>query len=716
MASNCGRPFFVPMTSPRTKTCLAVLLVLFLHGQVTPGSAAAGSDPVELGTVEVNGAKLLSEPSHPTLSTSVLTAEAIELLSARNLGEALQFLPGITTTRGTKRNRIRVSIRGFNPRYVKIYIDGIPANPATDETVDLSTIPVEHIEKIEVIKGPAPVKYGAGAMAGVILITTKEGDDYPGLEPFYAHSVHPAAMHYTVKEEGELVTRVDDKGLYHGDRFGLSAGAGDEALNGYAMVSGDLSQGYRPHSAYRNDHAGGKVSWSPSPWTKLTLTGGYFMGDRELVNPSVLLERRGQYGSEGGGGAGTGPMHGASDWRLKDWHKGHAAAVARFDLSEGRPGTVVTTQVMAFAFHERYRLEVTKPNDLEETASFSRRESLVAGGELQNEVSLDQAWPFRIRHLVSFGGSGRLEQFSWGNSVNPARDQDEQTFQGQKASVVTLGLYIQDAMELAEGLHLVAGVRYDRQTRGEVSIEAFDKGRDHDVAETSPHLSFLYGWGDRVILHGAVGRTYRFPRLRDRYDYVAGNPDLAPETAWDFEVGADIEIHRTVVLKVSAFHNEVDDLIYSPGKFIQFENIAEARFRGFEAEVLAEPVRGVALFANYTYMDGRDLESDVRAPYTPEHKIAYGGTFSRWRFRLSYQGVYVSGRTTGDALTPLLPPCHVADVKLARGFDLPRLSVGSEADLYVAVQNLFDERYQEILGFPLPGVTVLVGGSMRWGW
>ncbi len=645
-------------------------------------------------------------PETPTLSTSVLTAEDIETLAARNVGEALQFLPGVTVTRGARRNRIRVSIRGFNPRYVRIYMDGVPLNPATDEPVDLSTLPVENIERIEVIKGPAPVKYGVNAMAGVILITTKSGDRNPGLEPFYTHSFYPPPDTYTERLGTSVSTKKEDHGVYNGDHYGATLGAGTPALNGFGAFVRDTSEGYRRHSSYENNTLSGRMGWEPNRNLRLGLTGSYFFGERDLLNPTVNLERNGQYG--GGGGSGTGPMYGSWDWELKDWKRANVALSS--DLATGR---WAATHAMGYAFKESYRLEVHKPNDPPGTLSESPRESLVAGGEIQQDFSLTPDLFFRLRHELTLGFSGQYESFTWGNSGNLAR---EQAPGEQDASIVTLGVYLQDAVEVCKGLTVVAGLRHDLQTAGHVSIDELQSGTDSDRQQTSPHFSFLYDWEGRVQVHGAAGRTFRFPRLRDLYDYVGGNPRLKPESAWDFELGADVWILPTAVFKVSAFHNEVDNLIYSAGKFIQFRNIGSARFRGVETEFLAEPFQGFSFFANYTYMDARDLENDVWAPYAPRHKVAYGTVVSRWDFRLSYQAVWVSERATGDALTPSLPAYHVADMKLARRLPLPGISPGSGAEVYVAVQNLFDEEYQEILGFPLPGRTFLLGGSLRWAW
>ena len=666
---------------------------------------APEEDPFELEPTYVLAPRLAATPSEQTISTSVLTAQQIKAMSAQNVGQALSFLPGVYITRGTRRNRIRVSIRGFNPRYVRIYLDGVPINPASDETVDLSTLPVNNIETIEVIKGPAPVRFGANAMAGVILITTKTGDAWPGAEGFYAHTFYPADAFYQEVLNGSLEYVQPEHDVYNEDRYGLSVGVGNPKLNGYFFAARDDSQGYRPHSAFVNNNFSGRVVWNPVETLQLNLAGNYFLGERELLNSSTLLFRKGQYG---GGGTGTGPMYGASNWDLNDWQRGQASVNAVY-----HPLPWLQTRATGFFFQEDYELTVQKPGDPLWTVSRSPRGSMVAGGRIEQGFFLKQGWPLAMEHEIILGFDGQQESYHWSNSANTSRGQE---LVENDASVVTLGFFIEDTIELWKSLWLVIGVRHDMQTGADISRDDIPNPDDSLQQATSPHFSFLYNFHDWLLVHGAVGRTYRFPRLRDRFDYVAGNPALQPESAWDYELGVNIQPLYWLVVKGSLFRNDVRDLIYSPGKFIQFQNIGRARFQGVEAEILVDPIPELALFVNYTFLDSRDLDLDAPVPYSPENKLAYGFTARYWDFQLSYQGMFVGPRETGDELTPSLPAYHVADIKLLRRFLFPNILPGIETELYVAVQNLFDTRYEEILGFPLAGRSFQLGLSCRWIW
>lgn len=235
-------------------------------------------------------------PSSPTISTSVLTAEQIRATSARNAGEALQFLPGVVVLRGNRKNQIRISIRGFNPKYVRVFIDGVPVNSASDESVDLSTIPVEIIDRIEVIRGPAPVKYGANAMAGIILITTKRGDKNRGMIVALDSHVVKAKDKYN-QWIGNYSDKVEpDNSYYNTYSFDSAAGGGDEHFNAFAAGHVTRSDGWMPHSEYQHFSFWGRSSLTPRPWLQLGLTGGYFNGDQDLLNPDRELERVGGYG------------------------------------------------------------------------------------------------------------------------------------------------------------------------------------------------------------------------------------------------------------------------------------------------------------------------------------------------------------------------------------------------------------------------------------
>lgn len=118
---------------------------------------------------------------HVADQVDVLTAEDLKNLPVKNLGEALSYMPGVDVqTSGPFGQASSVSIRGSYSRQVLVMVDGIPFNTQLSGQANLSRIPVESIQQIEVIKGGASDSWGS-SLGGVINVITKPAgmDDKP---------------------------------------------------------------------------------------------------------------------------------------------------------------------------------------------------------------------------------------------------------------------------------------------------------------------------------------------------------------------------------------------------------------------------------------------------------------------------------------------------------------------------------------------------------
>ena len=95
-----------------------------------------------------------------------------------DLGSLLLQVPGVTVTRtGSSQAFSTLTLRGSNPDQVQIYVDGVPLDIAEGGGVDISTLPIGDVERVEVYRGTTPLAFGETALGGVISITTRT----PGL-------------------------------------------------------------------------------------------------------------------------------------------------------------------------------------------------------------------------------------------------------------------------------------------------------------------------------------------------------------------------------------------------------------------------------------------------------------------------------------------------------------------------------------------------------
>ncbi|MBU1629431.1 MAG: TonB-dependent receptor [Gammaproteobacteria bacterium] len=147
-------------------------LTMSLWGQMafcdTPIVTIYGEEIVVTAT---RSKQLLKDSS---VLTTVITKEEIEEIKPQSVKELLKNVSGVNVASyGTLGAQNSISIRSSSSSQVLILIDGRPINRPSTGEVDLSLIPVENIERIEIVKGPVSSLYGANALGGVINIITK---------------------------------------------------------------------------------------------------------------------------------------------------------------------------------------------------------------------------------------------------------------------------------------------------------------------------------------------------------------------------------------------------------------------------------------------------------------------------------------------------------------------------------------------------------------
>ncbi len=158
----------------RARLWFAVVLCSALVLGQAPRLSAQEPPPVfELPDVISPGRRPQPAAASPA-SVSVLTAADLQRLGVRTVGEAIAFLPDtVSRAYGGPGSLITPSIRGSTAEQVLVLLDGVPLNGALAGQVDLSTIPVDDVERIEVLRGPFSAIYGSGALGGVISIITR---------------------------------------------------------------------------------------------------------------------------------------------------------------------------------------------------------------------------------------------------------------------------------------------------------------------------------------------------------------------------------------------------------------------------------------------------------------------------------------------------------------------------------------------------------------
>ncbi|HXX37395.1 MAG TPA: TonB-dependent receptor [bacterium] len=133
----------------------------------------SGPPTFQLPEIEVAGKRPQLASTTPA-SVSVITADEIAAMGALTVADALRVLPEVLVKgTGGSGALTTVSIRGETSTRVLVLLDGVPLNRPDQPSVDLSTLPIQNVERIEVLRGPFSAIYGSSALGGVINIVTR---------------------------------------------------------------------------------------------------------------------------------------------------------------------------------------------------------------------------------------------------------------------------------------------------------------------------------------------------------------------------------------------------------------------------------------------------------------------------------------------------------------------------------------------------------------
>lgn len=192
----------------------------------------------------------------------------------KSLPELLKSVPGlhVIETRG-RGAYTTASVRGSTASQVAVYVDGVLMNLGSEAAVDLSAIPVENVERIEVFRGYVPAKFGGASLGGVINIITISPDD----EPRGTFSVG-AGSFGTIRSSLSYSTPLGDGALFAGVNY--DGTTGDFSYENDANTPNDPSDDYeakRQNNGHKNTDL--LVKWQNADWQ---IKGSWKRSDRDL--------------------------------------------------------------------------------------------------------------------------------------------------------------------------------------------------------------------------------------------------------------------------------------------------------------------------------------------------------------------------------------------------------------------------------------------------
>ncbi len=142
-----------------------------------PAQAQTAAAEAALAPVVVTASRIEQALSEALPATSVITREDIERSQANNLIDLLRRAPGVELAQlGGLGHQSSLLLRGTESRHTLVLVDGVPINNLNFSTASIEQIPVDQIDRIEIVRGNVSALYGAQAVGGVIQVFTRRGD------------------------------------------------------------------------------------------------------------------------------------------------------------------------------------------------------------------------------------------------------------------------------------------------------------------------------------------------------------------------------------------------------------------------------------------------------------------------------------------------------------------------------------------------------------
>lgn len=647
-------------------TGLLFILAAGPAGAETAAPARAEDNVFNLGEVVVTEK---AETISKVATVDTVTSQRIEETNADNVSEALDTLPGVYTSIGSK-NSNNIIIRGFNQRYVPVFLDGIPLYLPYEGYVDSGSLPTNNISKITLTKGNASVLYGPNTMAGAVNIVTKKPQ-----KPIEARVSAEYEENDTWRLNGDVGASID--------KFYFMVNGGYTDSDGY-LLSGRFDPtknedgDERENSDSKDRNISAKIGFEPGEGHDYAV--GFQTVNREYGLPPATSGK-------------------AKYWRFTEWEKN-----TYYLLANSRFTDQLSSRVRLY--HDEYYNEMDSYDDDTYTTQDGRK----AWHSTYDDHSNGGSIVLRSTHLAD---NTLSLAFHYKEDVHEAQKDRGKAWGRFEQKTFSYGL--EDDYKITDTLALVVGASYD------VNKPEYANGgpvRD-DVSVFNPQAGVLWTVGGDWDLHFSVGNKTRFPTLHELYSEQLGrnapNPDLKEESSTNWELGLSKPLFGHSRVTAALFYSDVEDLIQEkelPTGEDQYQNIGKAVFQGGEFGISSTFIPRNEVELHYTYLDAENRSADRTSDKIEEqskHKIYLSDRISITD-QLSFfaKAQYNSKRYEEDYGTWVeLDDYWLVDAKAIFDFT-------ANLSLEAGLRNLFDENYEDAVGYPREGRTYFVKATFTY--
>jgi iron complex outermembrane receptor protein len=634
------------------------------------------ADDTTLSEIVVTASRFETAPDSAPVNVTVISADDIRNSTAKTVPELLAQHAGIQTRSLDGTPNVMVDLRGFGMtgnENTLVLLDGQPLNNLDLSSIRWSLIPLDSIERIEIVNGGGAVLYGGGASGGTINIITRKT-----AKPF------------------EAMIR-GGAGSYGALDFSAALGAHGESTSMHISANSQRSDNYRDNNKFEQNSMEGDVRTDVGRGDvalkfgadnqKLRLPGA------RQVNPATGLNQpasdpRGtstplDYANQDGGhiSLGTQQKLDFGEFAAEVNYRDNTQKAFYYDyFSPGIFNNYLDTRLKLLSFTPR--LKITRPL-----------------GDMANELVIG------------------ADLADWDYDSLRATDPDTLSTPAAhiKAKQRNRALYAQDMLQLTDATRLTLGARVQRASydaNDEVNPANYASG-NHSYNLNAWEIGLRHAITSSWSAYGRTGRSFRVATVDEIYDQFGGPlfdsqiNMLQPQTSQDSEIGLDYTGGGSK-LRAALYYMNLDNEIHYNALTSTNMNLPPTRRYGLELEGSHIFTNGFETHAAYTYTVAKFREgvytgfddtftipvsvniSGNDIPQVPRQRLSLSAIWPlAEKTRLSASALYVGKQhfdnDQSNTFGQLMPSYTTVDLKLSQQVDAWTLAA--------SVNNLFDEKY-----------------------
>jgi vitamin B12 transporter len=594
---------------------------------------------------------------------SIISRQQLEHAGAKDLSQVLNeqvglYLNGANSNPGKDKT---VFLRGAKGDHTLITIDGVPIYDATGigSNFDIRLIPIDNIERIEILKGSQSTLYGSDAIAGVINIITRK----PSTKPLKASGAISYGSYNTLHTSTTL-TGKKNKFDYNIAYSYFNTKGIDETIDTVHTLSRD-KDGYKQHNVQVGFGVQASKAWYIKPYLRFShlhadLDQGAFTDELDYTSTLKNLQ--------------TGVRH-------------------EINLSKGK-------FILLYNYNNNSRLYIDDSTKSQNGFSkYSRGEYTSEEHYAEAYISIPLITAIRLTGGIDFRQSSTDQSFYSDGFFGPFESKLGKDSLNHKQ----VGIYAAANFKFRK-LNIESGGRLNNHS----------EYRNKFVFNINPS----YLWNDRYKLFFNLSSAYRTPSLYQLYSEF-GNRKLKPESGITFEGGGQyFDASDKFTARITYFKRNINDVIFFYFDPITFQSIYinqdKQKDHGFEVESSINIYKKIMLKLMYTYVDGNTTTKTNGKDSTyfnllRRPRSAFGAYLESQVTNAFYISTHV--RSTGKTFDIIGFPAK--DITLENyilwniyaeyGFRNNRLKV------FTDLRNIADAKYSEVYGYNSPGFNMYAG-------